>query len=112
MPVDVRDLSLALPALLAAVALVALLQFGTLNMALAVGGASLVIHTVVGTLLAPRLTSRASSMSPVAVFVSVLAWGWPWGMWELLQGSPAMLAVKAACDRVKGLKPVGELLGH
>ncbi len=53
MPVDVRDLSLALPALLATVTLVALLQFGTLNMALAVGGASLVIHTVVGTLLAP-----------------------------------------------------------
>lgn len=92
-------------------ALVAFLQFGTLDMALAVGGASLVIHTLVGNLLTPWLTSRTSSMSPVAVFVSVLAWGWLWGLWGLLLGIPVMMAVKAICDRVEDLKAVGELLG-
>ncbi|MBT9510857.1 MAG: AI-2E family transporter [Acidovorax sp.] len=93
-------------------ALVAFLQFGTLDMALAIGGASLVIHTLVGNLLTPWLTSRTSSMSPVAVFVSVLAWGWLWGLWGLLLGIPVMMAVKAVCDRVEDLKPVGELLGQ
>ena len=92
-------------------ALVAFLQFGTLDMALAIGGASLVIHTLVGNLLTPWLTSRTSSMSPVAVFVSVLAWGWLWGLWGLLLGIPVMMAVKAVCDRVEDLKAVGELLG-
>lgn len=92
-------------------ALVAFLQFGTLDMALAVGGASLVIHTLVGNLLTPWLTSRTSSMSPVAVFVSVLAWGWLWGLWGLLLGIPVMMAVKAVCDRVEDLKAIGELLG-
>jgi len=92
-------------------ALVAFLQFGTLDMALAIGGASLVIHTLIGNLLTPWLTSRASSMSPVAVFVSVLAWGWLWGLWGLLLGIPVMMAVKAVCDRVEDLKAVGELLG-
>ncbi|RID98048.1 AI-2E family transporter [Simplicispira hankyongi] len=92
-------------------ALVAFLQFGTLDMAFAVGGASLVIHTLVGSLLTPWLTSRASSLSPVAVFVSVLAWGWLWGLWGLLLGIPIMMAVKAVCDRVEDLHAVGELLG-
>ncbi|MFT4240868.1 MAG: AI-2E family transporter [Acidovorax sp.] len=92
-------------------ALVAFLQFGTLDMALAIGGASLFIHTLVGNLLTPWLTSRTSSMSPVAVFVSVLAWGWLWGLWGLLLGIPVMMAVKAVCDRVEDLKAVGELLG-
>ena len=92
-------------------ALVAFLQFGTLDMALAIGGASLVIHTIIGNLLTPWLTSRASSMSPVAVFVSVLAWGWLWGLWGLLLGIPVMMAVKAVCDRVEDLKAIGELLG-
>lgn len=92
-------------------ALVAFLQFGTPDMALAIGGASLVIHTLVGNLLTPWLTSRTSSMSPVAVFVSVLAWGWLWGLWGLLLGIPVMMAVKAVCDRVEDLKAVGELLG-
>ena len=92
-------------------ALVAFLQFGTLDMALAIGGASLVIRTLVGFLLTPWLTSRTSSMSPVAVFVSMLAWGWLWGLWGLLLGIPVMMAVKAVCDRVEDLKAIGELLG-
>ncbi|MBV7543327.1 AI-2E family transporter [Acidovorax sp. sic0104] len=92
-------------------ALVAFLQFGTIDMALAIGGASLVIHTLIGNLLTPWLTSRTSSMSPVAVFVSVLAWGWLWGLWGLLLGIPVMMAVKAICDRVEDLKAIGELLG-
>lgn len=92
-------------------ALVAFLQFGTIDMALTIGGASLVIHTLIGNLLTPWLTSRTSSMSPVAVFVSVLAWGWLWGLWGLLLGIPVMMAVKAVCDRVEDLKAVGELLG-
>lgn len=92
-------------------ALVAFLQFGSVDMALAIGGASLLIHTIVGQIITPWLTSRASSMSPVAVFVSVLAWGWLWGLWGLLLGIPVMMAVKAVCDRVEDLKAVGELLG-
>lgn len=92
--------------------LVAFLQFGTFDMALAVGAASLVIHTLVGNLLTPWLTSRTSSMSPVAVFVSVLAWGWLWGLWGLLLGIPIMMGVKAICDRVEDLHAVGELLGN
>ena len=92
-------------------ALVGFLQFGSLNMALAVGGASLFIHTVVGNLITPWLTSRTSRMSPVAVFVGLLAWGWLWGVWGLLLGIPILMIIKAVCDRVDDLKPIGEFLG-
>lgn len=92
--------------------LVAFLQFGTLEMAALVALVSVVIHTLIGSLLTPWLTSRTSRLSPVAVFISVLAWGWLWGLWGLLLGIPVMMGVKAVCDRVDDLKPVGELLGH
>ena len=95
----------------AASALVGFLQFGSLNMALAVGGASVLIHTFVGNLLTPWLTSRASRLSPVAVFVGLLAWGWLWGVWGLLLGIPILMIVKSVCDRVDDLKPIGECLG-
>jgi len=94
-----------------AAALVAFLQFGEFNMALVVAGASLLINTVEGNLLVPLLTSRASRMNPVAVFIGVLGWGWLWGVWGLLLGIPILMVVKAICDRVDDLKPVGELLG-
>ena len=95
----------------AASALVAFLQFGSMNMAFAVGGASIVIHTLVGNLLTPWLTSRASQLSPVAVFMGLLAWGWLWGVWGLLLGIPILMMVKSVCDRVEDLKPIGEFLG-
>lgn len=92
-------------------ALVAFLQFGSINMAIAVASASVGIHTLVGNLLTPWLTSRASRLSPVAVFMGLLAWGWLWGVWGLLLGIPIMMIVKSVCDRVEDLKPIGEFLG-
>ena len=90
---------------------VAFLQFGSVNMAVMVAGASLVIHTVVGNLITPWLTSRTSRMNPVAVFVGLLAWGWLWGVWGLLLGLPILMIVKAVCDRIDDLNPIGEFLG-
>lgn len=93
-------------------ALVAFLQFGTVSMALVVGGISLVITSLEGFLLTPWLTGRASRMSPLVVFIGILFWGWIWGLWGLLLGMPIIMIIKAICDRVEGLKPVGELLGE
>jgi len=72
---------------------------------------SLVLHTISGYVLTPWLTSRTSRMNAVTVFVGVLAWGWLWGLWGLLLGVPILMVVKAVCDRIEDLKPVGELLG-
>lgn len=94
-----------------AAALVGFLQFGTLNMALAAGGTSLFIHTIIGNMLTPWLTGKAGHMNAVAVFVTLLAWGWLWGVWGLLMGVPIMMIVKSICDRVEELQPVSELLG-
>jgi predicted PurR-regulated permease PerM len=93
-------------------ALVAFLQFGgNPQMALLVGGISLAIDTLKGYVLVPWATSKATRMNAVAVFIGVLAWGWLWGVWGLLLGMPILMAVKAVCDRVDHLKPIGELLG-
>ncbi len=90
---------------------VGLLQFGSIEAALLVGASSFAIHAVVGNLLTPWLTGRASRMSPFAVFVGVLAFGWLWGAVGLILGVPILMAIKAVCDRVDELKPVGEFLG-
>ena len=95
----------------AASALFGFVQFSSVDMALLIAGVSLVIHTLSGHLITPWLTSRTSQMNAVAVFVGVLAFGWLWGLWGLLLGVPVLMMVKAVCDRVDDLKPIGELLG-
>ncbi|KQV50710.1 permease [Pelomonas sp. Root1217] len=91
--------------------LMSFMQFGSADMALLVSGIALGVHTLSGNLLMPYLSSRSSRMNAVVVFIGVLAFGWLWGLWGLLLGVPILASVKAVCDRVDGLQPVGELLG-
>lgn len=98
-------------AITGAASLLAFMQFNSLQMALVVGGASLFIHTLVGYLLLPWLTTRANRMNPVVAFVALIFWGWMWGIWGLLLGVPIMMVVKSVCDKVEDLQGIGELLG-
>ncbi len=91
--------------------LLAFMQFNSLQMALLVGGSSVVIHTLVAYLLLPWLTTRTSRIGPVVSFVALIFWGWMWGVWGLLLGVPIMMVVKSVCDKVEDLQGVGELLG-
>jgi predicted PurR-regulated permease PerM len=95
----------------AGAALVGFIQFDSIDKGLIIGASAFAIHGVVGNLLTPWWTGRASRMSPFAVFVGVLAFGWLWGAVGLILGTPILMVVKAVCDRVDELKPVGEFLG-
>ena len=95
----------------AGTAVVAFVQFGTLSMAAMVSGISLLITSVEGWVLTPWLTSRAARTNEVAVFVGLIFWGFVWGIWGTLLAVPMLVALKACCDRIEDLKPIGELLG-
>jgi len=88
------------------------MQFGTFEMALLIGGASLLINSVEGYLLTPWLTSRSIRMNPVVVFAGVLFWGWLWGIWGLFLGVPILVVIKVVCDRMEKFRAIGELLGE
>lgn len=92
-------------------AVVALTQFGSLEKSFLVASICVGLHIISGNIIAPYLTSRASRLSTVVVFVGVLAWGWLWGVWGLLLGTPILMSMKAVFDRVDDLKAVGDLLG-
>jgi predicted PurR-regulated permease PerM len=99
---------LIVTALLAAVAFV---QFGDLSMPLAVGGVALLITSLEGWVLTPLLTGRVAQINTVAIFVSLIFWTWVWGGPGLLLAVPMTISIKAVCDRIEGLQPVGKLLG-
>jgi predicted PurR-regulated permease PerM len=96
----------------AVAAIAAFLQFGTLGMALYVSGVSIVITSVEGWLLTPWLSSRAARTNEVAMFIGLIFWSFVWGIWGTLLAVPMLVVVKAFCDRIEDLKPIGELLGE
>ena len=96
----------------AATGAVAFMQFESVQMVLLVAGASMAIATLVGTVVATWMTGRIARMNPAAVFVSLLFWGWLWGVWGLLLGVPVVVIVKVVAERVEGMEVLAELLGE
>jgi len=94
-----------------ATGMAAYMQFDSLPMALLVAGASLAIATVVGVLVATWMTGRIADMNTAAIFVSLLFWGWLWGVWGVLLGIPIIVIVKVVSQHVEQLNPIDELLG-
>ena len=96
--------------IVAAAAIAAFVQFGSLGMAAGVGALGVLIGAIEGNVLTPWLMSRVGAMNAVAVFVSLLFWGWIWGVWGLLLAVPITAAVKAVCERVPEFSSFAELL--
>jgi predicted PurR-regulated permease PerM len=88
------------------------LQFGTIESAILVGGVTFVITSLEGMLITPLFMSRAASLNHVAIFLAIAFWSWAWGVPGMLLAVPVLMAVKAVCDHVDGLKNIGEFLGE
>jgi len=96
----------------AAVGMAAFMQFDSFSMAFLVCGASLAIATLVGTFVTTWMTGRIAKMNAAAVFISLLFWGWLWGIWGMLLGIPIVVICKVVSEHVDELQPVAELLGE
>ena len=91
---------------------VAFLQFDSLARAVMVCGVAFLITSLEGFLLTPALMGRAAQMNPVAIFVGLLFWSWVWGVWGAVLAVPMLMMLKAVCDHIEELQPIGELFGE
>ena len=88
------------------------LQFETVPGAASVMGAAFLITTIEGYWLTPALMGRAAEMNRIALFAGILFWSWLWGVPGMLLAIPLMMAIKAVCDGVEDLQPIGRMLGE
>ena len=92
--------------------IVSFMQFDDLLRTAAICSVAFAITSLEGFVLTPMLMSRAAQMNPVAIFVGLLFWSWTWGIWGTVLAVPMLMMLKAICDHVEDLQPVGELLGE
>jgi predicted PurR-regulated permease PerM len=88
------------------------LQFGSVPHGLAIAGVSILVSFAVGLGFATWLQSRFAGVNAAVLFISLLFFGWLWGVWGLLLGGPLVAIAKVICDRVDSLKLFGALLGR
>ena len=92
-----------------AIGIAAFVQFGTLASAIGVALVVFTIATAIGMGLMSWLQGRAGHMNPVAVFVTLLFFGWLWGGWGLLLGAPLIAIFRTIAEHIPSMQAVGEL---
>lgn len=90
--------------------LVALITFDNIVHALAVPASFLVLTTIEGQIVYPIVVGRHFSVNPVLVFISLLFWGWLWGIAGMLMAVPILVIVKICCGHIESLAFVREFL--
>lgn len=89
---------------------VGLTTFPTIAEGLTVPAVALLLTTIEGQILTPAVLGRRMSLNPTVVFLSVVFWGWLWGMAGALMAVPIMTSLKVWFDHVPGQKHVGAFL--
>ncbi|HET9643918.1 MAG TPA: AI-2E family transporter [Burkholderiaceae bacterium] len=77
------------------------LTFGVALQMLAPAAAFLALHGVESNFVTPIVVGRRLRLSPMAVFLSVMFWGWMWGIAGAFIAVPMLLAIRATCRRVR-----------
>ena len=70
-----------------------------------------VINTISGNVLEPRLLGRGLGLSPLVVFLSLVIWGWILGPIGMLLSIPLTVTLKVAMDSDPDTHWIGTLLG-
>lgn len=68
------------------------------------------INSFEGNIVTPMVLGRSMSLNPLLVFLSLIVWGWLWGVGGALLAVPILAVTKVVCDHFRTLKPVGRLL--
>ncbi|MEA1982539.1 MAG: AI-2E family transporter [Campylobacterota bacterium] len=90
--------------------LITLVQLGSFS-AFLVAIVYVVVNTVVGSIVEPKVMGRGLGLSTLVVFLSLLFWGWLLGVVGMLLSIPLTIMAKIAFDANTKTKWIATLLG-
>jgi predicted PurR-regulated permease PerM len=87
--------------MVAVLGLAGIVTYGVAWKMLAPAAAFLALHAIESNVVTPMVVGHRLRLSPMAVFLSVVVWGWIWGIAGAFIAVPMLLAVRSACRRVR-----------
>ena len=88
----------------------ALLSFDSLGFALIFPATYLALATIEGNFITPFVMGRSLTLNPVLVLLSLMFWGWMWGIVGILLAVPILATFKIFCTHLKPMEPLAEFM--
>lgn len=88
----------------------AVLSFNSFSYALLFPAIYLTFATIEGNFITPWVMGRSLTLNPVMVLLSLIFWGWLWGIAGVILAVPILAAFKIFCAHIKPMEPLAEFL--
>ncbi|RLB80035.1 MAG: hypothetical protein DRH15_08105 [Deltaproteobacteria bacterium] len=89
---------------------ITLFHFGSLTRTLGVLIVLVVIQMVIGNYVEPKVMGKGLNLSPLVVLLSLLFWGWLWGLAGMLLSVPMTAVLKIALEQLDQTNSVAILM--
>lgn len=87
-----------------------LLQFETFSVPLLVllllGG----VQVTMGNVVEPKVMAFSLNLSALVILISLIFWGWLWGMWGMILAVPFTATLKIVFENIEPLRPISILM--
>ena len=71
----------------------------------------LTIQLSIGNGIAPKILGDQLNLSPVVILLSLMFWGYLWGIVGALLSVPVTAALKIVCENIETLQPISVMMG-
>jgi predicted PurR-regulated permease PerM len=88
----------------------AALSFSSLSYALIFPGVYFLLATLEGNFITPFVMGRSLTLNPVLVLLSLMFWGWMWGIAGILLAVPILATFKIFCSHIEQMEPLAEFI--
>jgi predicted PurR-regulated permease PerM len=88
----------------------AILSFDSVGYALIFPGIYLGFATLEGNFITPWVMGKSLTLNPVIILLSLIFWGWMWGIVGIILAVPILAAFKIFCAHIEPMHPIAEFL--
>jgi predicted PurR-regulated permease PerM len=89
---------------------VAIVSFASMTMALLLVALFMIILFIEANVVTPIIIGRAVTLNPIIIFLSLLFWGWLWGIAGAFLAVPMMVTIKLIFETLYGVSFLNQLL--
>ena len=90
--------------------LIGLINYGPSIRVLLVGIGLIITQMIIGNVVEPKITGKNLNLSPIVILISLILWGWLWGITGMILAVPLTSAMKIIFEHIEILKPLASLI--